>query len=116
MHERPTQKQWLETFFESSYLWGVLTLVAIAFGFSPRVSGAGTWICLVLALATATAAVSFHPRVRTHGRRTIFTIAGTLFSALLLFPLGFWLTRPKRDVSIERPQQPSKKEVVIAPA
>ncbi|SRR6266852_5320976 len=98
------EKHWLETVFESPYLWGVLTLIAIAFGFSPRDSSAGTWVCLAFALVTASAAVWFHPRVRAHARRVIFTISGTLFAAILLFPLGSWLTRPKGNSSPISPE------------
>lgn len=94
-----TQKHWLETIFESPYFWGVLTLIAIAFGFSPRESGAGTWICLLFALATASAAVWFHPGVRSHSKRIGFTITGTVAGVILLFPLGFWLTRPKPEAA-----------------
>lgn len=107
--DEPAQKHWLETIFESPYFWGVLTLIAIAYGFSPRESGAGTWISLVFALVTASAAIWFHPRVRTHTRRVIFTLSGTVLSGLLLFPLGSWLTRPKAVGS--KPRDPEEESV-----
>lgn len=92
-------QHWLETIFESPYTWGVLTLVAIALGFSPRTSVAGAWLCILVAAITMTAGVWFHPIVKIHRRRRAFTSFGAVSSVVLFFSLGVWLTRPTKPVA-----------------
>ena len=98
MDENSLGKHWVESVLESPYLWGVVTLVAIAYGFSPKESVPATWISLGLAILTATAAVWFHERVRAHRKRKAFAAIGLITSLVALLPLGFWFTKPKVEV------------------
>jgi hypothetical protein len=75
-------------------LWGIVTLIAIAIGFSPRVSALGVWICLVLAEVTAVAFALSIAEKRGQSRLG-WTVGIGVFGVVGLVALGWWLVQEK---------------------
>lgn len=71
-------------------LWGIVTLLAIALTFSPRVSAGGVWICLILAEIT-TAGFGASLAQKRHESKWGWSIGLSVLGLLLFGFYGNWL-------------------------
>jgi len=88
-------------------LWGVVTLLAIAPTFAPKVSSGAVWFCLVCAEITTVALASSIAK-KFDGSRIIWALTTGLLSLILFVWYGLWLTTDKTSANVTSPSQATK--------
>ncbi len=92
-------EHWVDDVLESPVFWGVLTLIALAIGFSPRASTSAAWVCLAAGWLLLTRMVYMLDHVRAKARIERLKILGivSLCSLVALAAFGFWLMQPLKS-------------------
>jgi heme/copper-type cytochrome/quinol oxidase subunit 4 len=105
----PHDRHWIDDVLEHPLLWGVLTLIAFAIGFTPKGSTLGSVICLILAWALLTRMIYTFPRMRAKSRRQRKKVTGivSLIALVIIAGFGWWLVLPSTATSEVVAQQPT---------
>lgn len=96
----PSQtKTWFDAVLESPVFAGVLALIALAIGFSPRASTLGTWVCLAAAWLLLARMVYMldHVRVKPRAKRWKITGLVSIGAFVVLTAFGLWLMQPLKS-------------------
>lgn len=89
--QQPAVIHWI---LDHPKLAGFLGAIALAVGFSPKVSGVASWICIVIAIIFGVAMLLGLGEKQQWAKKTRLVGVVGLVAALLLF--GFWLTDAKQ--------------------
>jgi hypothetical protein len=102
------QKHWLDAVLESPLLAGVLSVIALGIGFSPKASTSATWICFVVAWLLFARMIYMleHIRVKPTRQRLRITAVASFIAFIVLFAAGWWLMLPVKSV-ISKPEATS---------
>lgn len=76
-------------------MWGVVSLLALALSYSPRVSITASWICITLAGVLGFAAIAGVPCIRDSRRPRVYTVASWAMLVAVLISYGLWLRPPR---------------------
>ena len=95
LSETPTSsdRHWVDDALEHPLLWGVLTLIAFAIGFTPKGSTLASVVCLVLAWLLFTRMIYTFPtlKAKSSAQRRRITLITSLVSLVIIAGFGWWL-------------------------
>lgn len=112
------KSHWFDDLLGHSLLWGVLTLIAFAIGFTPKGSTPASAICLVFAWLLFTRMIYTFPTVRAKPRpqRRKVTGIASLVSLIGIAVFGWWLIPPSKSSIAETACPKSELHGLLIPA
>lgn len=97
---------WFDDLLEHPLLWGVLTLIAFAIGFSPKGSDLASVLCLIVAWLLLTRMVYTFRVVKAKHRTQRLKITGlvSVVSLVVIACFGWWLIPKEKEAEPPAPQ------------